>query len=71
MKDHRGGGRGIAALLPYLRRYTKLGGQRHPHPLYPRGWVEHRASVDGCGKSRLTPVLNPRTIQPVASRYTD
>jgi hypothetical protein len=43
-----------------------------PRPLYPRersgthcigGWVVRRASLDGCGKSRLH-------RQPVASRYT-
>ena len=49
-------------------------------PLYPRerpgthcigGWVGPRAGPDGCGKSRPPPVLDPRTVQPVASRYTD
>jgi len=27
--------------------------------------------MDGCGKSRRTPGFDPRTVQPVASRYTD
>jgi hypothetical protein len=50
-------------------------------PLYPRvrpgtqfigGWVGPRTGMDGCGKSRPpTPGSGPRTIQPVASRYTD
>jgi hypothetical protein len=48
--------------------------------LYPRerpgnpcvaGWVGPRAGLDGCGKSRPTPGFDPRTVQPVASRYTD
>jgi hypothetical protein len=51
-----------------------------PRPLYPRerpyiycigGWAGPRAGLDRCGKSRPSPEFNPRTIQPVASRYTD
>ena len=30
-----------------------------------------RASLDRCGKSRPRPGFDPRTIQPVAIRYTD
>jgi len=30
-----------------------------------------RTGLDGCGKSRPPPGFNPRTVQPVASRYTD
>ena len=30
-----------------------------------------RAGLDRCGKSRLPPGFDPRTVQPVASRYTD
>ena len=30
-----------------------------------------RADLDGCGKSRPHLVFDPRTVQPVASRYTD
>ena len=30
-----------------------------------------RAGVDRCGKSRPPPGFDPRTVQPVASRYTD
>jgi hypothetical protein len=49
-------------------------------PLYPqerRGthcigdWVGPRAGLDGCGKSRPPPGLDPQTVQPVASDYTD
>ena len=52
-----------------------------PRPLYPRerpgtrrigGWVGPRAGLDGCGKSRPPPPrFDARTVQPVASRYTD
>jgi hypothetical protein len=50
-----------------------------PRPLYPLerhgthcigGWVGLRAGLDGCGKSRPPPGFDPRTVQPVASRYT-
>ena len=49
-------------------------------PLYPRerpgthctgGWVGPRAGLDGCGKYRPQPGFDPRTVQPVVSRYTD
>ena len=30
-----------------------------------------RAGLDGCGKSRPPPGFDPRTVQPVGSRYTD
>jgi hypothetical protein len=33
--------------------------------------VGHRVGLDGCGKSRHQPRFDPRTVQPVASRYTD
>jgi hypothetical protein len=48
-------------------------------PLYSRerpgthcieGWVSPRASLDACGKPRPPTVFDPRTVQPVASRYT-
>jgi hypothetical protein len=51
-----------------------------PRPLYPRqrpgthcrgGWVGPRVGLDGCWKSRPPPGFNPRTVQPIASRYTD
>jgi len=31
--------------------------------------VGPRAGVDKCGKSRLPPGFDPRTVQPTASRY--
>jgi len=51
-----------------------------PWPLYPRGrtgthctggWVDPRAGLDGCGKSRPTPGFDPKAVQPVASGYTE
>ena len=36
-----------------------------------RGWVGPKAGQDRCGKSRPPPGFDPRTVQPVASRYTD
>jgi len=35
------------------------------------GWVGPRAGLDGCGKACHPPGFDPRTVQPVASRYTD
>jgi hypothetical protein len=62
-------------------------GQRHaPAALYTRerpyihctgGWVGPRVDLDKCGKFRpfppppAPPGFDPRTVQPVASRYTD
>jgi hypothetical protein len=58
-----------------------VGGQRHaPAGLPPGkkslthcigGRVGPRAGLDGCGKSRPTPGIDPRTVKPVASRYTN
>jgi len=58
-----------------------VSGQQHsPAALYPRerpdthftgGWVGPRAGLDMCGKSRPPTGFDPRTAQPVASRYTD
>ena len=51
-----------------------------PRPVYPRerpgtyctrGWVGPRAGLVGCGKSRPPSGFDPRTFQPLASRYTD
>jgi hypothetical protein len=51
-----------------------------PRPLYPRkrpdthcigDWVGPRAGLDGCGKYRPPPEFDPRTVQPLASRYAD
>jgi hypothetical protein len=51
----------LAALSPGKRPGTHCIG----------GWVCPRAGLDGCGKSRPPPGFDPRTVQPVASRYTD
>jgi hypothetical protein len=58
-----------------------VGGQSHAPATLPSekrtgthfigGWVGPRAGLDGCGKSCPPPGFNPRTVQPVASRYTD
>jgi hypothetical protein len=55
--------------------------QRHaPAALYLRerpathctgGWVGPRDVLNRCGTSRPPPGFDPRTVQPVASRYTD
>jgi hypothetical protein len=51
-----------------------------PRSLYPQerpgthciaGWVGPSAGLDRCGKSRPPPGLDHRTVQLVASRYTD
>jgi hypothetical protein len=50
-----------------------------PRPFYPRerggtpcigGWVSPRTGLDGC-ENVVPPRIDPRTVQPVASRYTD
>jgi hypothetical protein len=56
-------------------------GNATSRPLYPQersgthcvgGWVGPRTGLDGCGKSRPPPPgFDPRTVQPVASPYTD
>jgi len=51
-----------------------------PRPLYPRerldthcigGWAGLKAGLDVCGKYRSPPGFDPRTAQPVSSRYTN
>ena len=59
----------------------EVGGQRHAPAALPPGrrtdthciggWVDPRAGLDGCRKSHPTPEFDPRTVHPVASRYTD
>jgi len=51
----------LAALYPWERPSTQCTG----------GWVGPRADLDRCGKSRPPPGFDPRTVQPVASHYTD
>ena len=58
-----------------------VGSQRHASAALPPGrrpgthctggWMGPRAGLDGCGKSRLPPGFDPRTVQPIGSRYTD
>jgi hypothetical protein len=57
-----------------------VGGQHHaPAALTPErpgthwigGWVGPRTGLDGCEKPRPQPGFDPRTVQPLASRYTD
>ena len=54
--------------------------QRHTPAALPRerpgthctgGWVGPRAGLDRCRKFRPPQGFDPRTVQPVASRYTD
>jgi hypothetical protein len=35
------------------------------------GWVGSRVGFGGCRKSHLPPGVDPLTVQPVTSRYTD
>jgi hypothetical protein len=73
--------KGIALPIIQPRRYIGMGGQRHaPATLLPGkrpgthskgGCVGPRAGLDGSGKISPPPGFDPRTVQPVASRYTD
>jgi hypothetical protein len=74
-----GGVRDIALLFPDLGARRGWVVSTTPRPLYPRerpgtrctgGWVGTRAGLDVCEKSRPPPGFDPRTVQPVASRYT-
>jgi hypothetical protein len=59
----------------------RVGGQLHTPVALPPGkrpgthcvggWVDPRAGLDGCEKISPPPGFDPRTVQPVASRYTD
>jgi hypothetical protein len=73
-------GRGIALLFPDLGARRGWVVSTTPRPLYPQerpgihctgGWVGPRAGLDVCEKSHPPPGFDPRTVQPVASRYTD
>jgi hypothetical protein len=73
-------GRGIALLFRDLGARRGWVVSTTPRQLYPRdrpvthftgGWVGLRAGLDVCEKTRPSPGFDPRTIQPVASRYTD
>ena len=49
------------SLTPWERSVTQCIGD----------WVGPRAGLERCGKSRPPPGFDSRTVQPVASRYTD
>jgi hypothetical protein len=59
----------------------RVGGQNHAPAALPPGkgpgthcigsWVGPRAGLDGCRKSHPPLGFDPRTVHPVASRYTD
>ena len=74
------GSRGIA--LPFHDHGTRRGWRvidtpRAPHPQKRPGThctggrLGPRTGLDRCGKSRPLPGFDPRTVQPVASSYTD
>ena len=54
-----GQGLALATLAPRKRHGTRCIG----------GWVGPRAGLDRCGKISPPPRFDPRTVQPVASRY--
>ena len=69
-----------SSTLPSTSSIDGVGCQRHAPAALPQGrpgtlciggWVGPRAGLDGCGKSRPPPGFDPRTVQSVASRYTD
>jgi hypothetical protein len=73
--------RGIAVLFHNERQYKGMWNRRHaPATLYSgkdpvpivqeSGWAP-RAGLDRCRKSRPPLGFDPRTVQPVSSRYTD
>jgi hypothetical protein len=73
-------GRGIALLFRDLGTRRGWVVSLTPRPLYPQerpsthctgGWVGLRAGLDVREKSRPPPGFDPRTIQPIASCYTD
>ena len=74
------GSRGTALLFLQPRFFMEVGGQGLAPVALPSvktrcpfigGLVGPRAGLDGCGKYRPPPGTDPRTVQPVASRYTD
>ena len=44
---------------------------KDPVPICIGGWVGPRAGLDGWRKSRPPPGFDPRTVQAVASRFTE
>ena len=59
----------------------RVGGERHapaalppgkrPGTHFTGGWVGQRVGLDRCGKYRLPPGFDLRTVQPAASRHID
>jgi hypothetical protein len=77
---HEGLEGGYNSILSLTLAVDGVGGQRHAPAALPPGktgvtcavgWVEPQSSPDGYGKSRPPSGIDPRTLQPVASRYTD
>ena len=70
-----------SSTLSLTSALNAVGGQRYAPAALPPGnrpgthctggWVDPRAGLDGCGKSRPHRDSIPRTVQPLASRYTD
>ena len=58
---------GVGGQTPRPGRFTPV---KDPVPLYRR-LDDPTASRDGCGKISPPPGFDPRTVQPVSSRYTD
>ena len=58
---------GVGGSAPRPCRFTP---RERPGTPCTGGWVGPRTGLDGCGKSRPPPGFDPRTVQPVASRYT-
>jgi hypothetical protein len=54
---------------PHAPAALPLGKRHGVH--YTGGWVGSRDCLGCCGKCRPPRVFDPRTVQPVANRYTD
>jgi hypothetical protein len=76
----QGRGRGIAPLFADLGTRRRWVISKSPLPLYPRerpsthctgGWVGPKTGLNVCEKSRPPPGFHRRTVEPVASHYTD
>jgi hypothetical protein len=74
------GSRGIAVLFVEPRRYMGLGGQRHTSDALPPGKTRYPVFRKLGGFQKRSgqvrkisppPEYDPRTVQPVANRYTD
>jgi hypothetical protein len=80
-KDQRGGAQRYSSILSLTSVLDGVGGQcQNPAALSPGKkpcthcigcWVGPRAGLDECGKSRPPLRFDPRTVKPLASRYTD